>query len=512
MGKTVVFSEEQMTEFRAMLNNGDRKSDIAKHFGVSCDVITRMCKEFNLNERTMICKLCGKPFKSLKSNRTICNDIHYRKCSVCGKEFVVRYDNLNVVTCSPACTGKRMQASGKAKLRSAKTRETWLSKYGVDNIAKVEDIQEKQRATCLAKYGVPYPMQVPEFAKRNLSAHWDKPESERQEIIDRQRATMQEKYGGYPFEHSSSLHDQYVETMIERHTNLYTGQCKELRQRVSKINQNFNDRLLELGLSTEFEYYIHHKAFDIRISSTNILLEIDPTYTHNTIDNYWHTPITSTYHVEKSEIAREAGFRCIHIFDWDDWDKVIDLVRPSTRIYARNCHLKEVSKSEADKFTDENHFQGKCNGQIQNYGLYYNSELMEVMTFGKPRYNTHYDWELLRLCTKRGYRVTGGASKLFKAFVSSNSGSIISYCNLSKFNGDVYSRMGMTLKYVSPPAKIWSKDKRYVTDNLLRQRGYDQLFKTDYGKGTSNDELMLQNGWLPVYDCGQAVYEYVINT
>lgn len=57
--------------------------------------------------------------------------------------------------------------------------------------------------------------------------------------------------------------------------------------------------------------------------------------------------------------------------------------------------------------------------------------------------------------------------------------------------------------------KIWSKGNIRITDNLLRQRGYDQLFKTTYGKGTNNEQLMLNNGWLPIYDCGQSVYEYL---
>lgn len=64
----------------------------------------------------------------------------------------------------------------------------------------------------------------------------------------------------------------------------------------------------------------------------------------------------------------------------------------------------------------------------------------------------------------------------------------------------------MILKEVTSPAKVWSKDNLRVTDNLLRQRGYDQLFNANYDKGTSNEQLMLDHGWLPVYDCGQAVY------
>ena len=51
--------------------------------------------------------------------------------------------------------------------------------------------------------------------------------------------------------------------------------------------------------------------------------------------------------------------------------------------------------------------------------------------------------------------------------------------------------------------------KMHITDNLLRQRGFDQLFNTSYGKGTSNEQLMLDNGFVEIYDAGQAVYEYI---
>ena len=42
------------------------------------------------------------------------------------------------------------------------------------------------------------------------------------------------------------------------------------------------------------------------------------------------------------------------------------------------------------------------------------------------------------------------------------------------------------------PSKHWYhlNSKRHITDNLLRQRGYDQLFNTNYGKNTSNKDLI----------------------
>ena len=59
---------------------------------------------------------------------------------------------------------------------------------------------------------------------------------------------------------------------------------------------------------------------------------------------------------------------------------------------------------------------------------------------------------------------------------------------------------------------VWSRENKHVTSNLLRQRGYDQLFNTNYVKGTDNEILMLLNGWVPVCDCGQDVYEYVLRS
>ena len=171
--------------------------------------------------------------------------------------------------------------------------------------------------------------------------------------------------------------------------------------------------------------------------------------------------------------------------------------------------LKEITKTEANVFLEKNHIQGKCKGNTINLGLIHENKIIQIMTFGKPRYNRNYQWELLRLCTLNSYIVVGGAERLFKHFIRiQNPESVISYCDNSKFTGKVYERLGFKLKVKHKPQKTWSKGTIRITDNLLRQRGYDQLFNTNYGKGTDNEQLMLDNGWLPIYDCGQSVYEY----
>ena len=210
------------------------------------------------------------------------------------------------------------------------------------------------------------------------------------------------------------------------------------------------------------------------------------------------------------KLAKDNGYNCISIWDWDEYGNIIGLLMNKTSIGARNCEIKEVDKKCCKEFLNKNHLQGDCRNQSIRLGLYYGDELIELMTFGKPRYNKNYEYELLRLCTKRGLVVNGGASKLFKHFIKNyNATSIISYCDLSKFSGKIYEDLGFTHKSTSI-SKHWYEPKTntHITDNLLKQRGFDQLFKTNYGKGVSNKELMLEHGFVEIFDCGQSTYIY----
>lgn len=259
------------------------------------------------------------------------------------------------------------------------------------------------------------------------------------------------------------------------------------------------------------DYY----KYDFLVDSKT-LVEINPSVTHNTVwspfgaDHKSH--ITGTYHKDKTAVGRKFGYSCVNVWDWDELNKISDLIAPASlkiKIPARKCIIREVDKNIASNFIQENHIQGNCNGIKLTIGLFYEDKLVQLISLGKPRYNKNYEYELLRLCTLSGYSVIGGASKIFKHITETlGIKSIISYCDLSKFSGNIYSVLGFKLLRINKPSVHWYniKTKQHITDNLLRQRGFDQLFGTSYGKGTSNTELMLDAGFLPVYDCGQATY------
>lgn len=415
---------------------------------------------------------------------------------------------------------------------SAKVAQTNLERYGVENVMQCDEIREKAEQTTLDKYGVENVMKNPEIAAKSSAsrslkiesiiekskATWmsnlgvDNP-SKSQEVIDKITATFISRYGVKHAVNVPEFRDKMIASMTAKFGVPYYWQSEEHKSsnyfRISKINLKFSELLKSQSIEFEMEHHLQGKSYDFYIPSCDTFIEIDPSYTHNIIGNHCGPGLTTDYHLTKTKLANENGYRCIHVFDWDDWDSIISLIQPKKTIYARKTQVLKLYRNVADEFLRANHIQGTCRGQLLCLGLVMDGELYQVMTFGKSRYDKSHSIELLRLCTRKGFTVVGGASKLFqtaiKTFEVSN---VISYCDVAKFSGDVYEKLGMSLIRTTSPQEVWSRGDRKITATLLRQRGYDQLFGTSFGKGTSNEELMLNDGWLPIYDCGQKVFEY----
>lgn len=351
-----------------------------------------------------------------------------------------------------------------------KRKQTCMERYGVDNVMHSKQFVNKIADTMLERYGVNCAMKVPKF---------------REKFKD----TMIELYG-VPY---YVMTDEYLSNS---------------HFRISSENRSIGELFENSGFTVKYEFTIEDKMYDILLPDINTVIEVDPSYTHNVIGNHWtKTGVQEDYHKVKTAVAHENGYRCIHIFDWDDIEKIINILKPKSKIFARNCKLEEIDKKVCDEFLDRYHLQKSTRSSTLRLGLYHNDELVQVITFGKPRYNKNYEYELLRLCTKPEIQVIGGASKLFKHSLNIlKSSSIISYCDMSKFDGTVYNKLGMKLIRLNSPQEIWSKGNDKILGSTLRSIGYDKLFNANYGKGSSNEELMIKNGWLPVYDCGQSVY------
>ena len=253
---------------------------------------------------------------------------------------------------------------------------------------------------------------------------------------------------------------------------------------------------------------LNGKEIDIYLPEMNLAIEFNGLY--------WHSEVykDKMYHQEKTILCENKGIQLIHIWE-DDWldkkDIVKDIIQSklgmNDKIPARKCTIKEVSSKESKEFLEKYHIQGNVNASIR-IGLYYDDSLVEIATFGKLRNILHSNgqenqYELYRLCSKSGYTVVGGVSKLLTHFIRKyQPKQIVSYANLDISNGNVYNSFFKKISITSP-GYYWSKDGyKYHRSNFTKHI----LVKNGYDKNKTEEEIMHELGYYKVYDSGNIKY------
>lgn len=253
---------------------------------------------------------------------------------------------------------------------------------------------------------------------------------------------------------------------------------------------------------------LHGKELDIYIPDLKIAIEFDGIY--------WHSDIykSERYHQQKTLDCLRQGVRLIHIFEyeWINPDKqtkimryLADVISEHSEIYyARNINIREPSVQESVEFLDRYHLQGYTNAPIR-YGLYNNTEMLGIITFGKPRFSSNYEYELIRLCWKPGVNVVGGFERLFKHFVTEhNPSSIVTYSDISKFTGNSYLRVGFkaSIDDLTSPNYVWVSLKDYSTLSRYQTQKH-KLVELGLGDVGDTEASIMENlGYIRMYDCG----------
>lgn len=256
---------------------------------------------------------------------------------------------------------------------------------------------------------------------------------------------------------------------------------------------------------------ISPQELDIYIPEKKIAIEFN--------GNYWHSDIykDKNYHQQKTFDCAKAGIRLIHIFEYE-WNKNEERIKQYLRnmildknvIYARETEIKEINKIESSEFFEKYHIQGNQGAEIY-IGLLHNNEIISVMTFGKPRFNNKYQYELIRYATKHGITIVGGAERLFKYFINNyKPNNILTYTDISKFTGNIYTKLGFKVINISDPNYVWvSFDENNVLSRYQTQK--HKLIELNLGtEDQTETEIMESNDYYKVYDCGNLVLEYNI--
>lgn len=113
-----------------------------EHLNTCCSYeCTRVAKH---RYRKHICKICGKEFTPHTPNQQYCDDEFIRKCIVCGKSFKIKDARSTRMWCSYEC-GEALRKKSNVK------------KFGTENPAQSDIVKKKQAETNLKLYGATTP-------------------------------------------------------------------------------------------------------------------------------------------------------------------------------------------------------------------------------------------------------------------------------------------------------------------------------------------------------------------
>lgn len=439
-----------------------------------------------------------------------------------------------------------------------------VSKYGVEHYQSTTEFKEKQKTTNLEKYGVMCSLQstdAKEKTKRtNLRKYGceDYRTSERFQI--NKRKNLIKKYGedyrqilwggkgnygqrkrAYQFMLNSSKviplfeESDYVNAPDDK---MFEFECKNCHGRflsgwdngktrkkcphcefnggISKVEHDLFEFIRSIysgKIMTNNRLVISPLELDEYLPDMKLAIELDGLYWHND-----DVKPDYRYHLNKTDMCEKQGIQLIHVFD-SEWEQKQDIVKSRLKnllgvydktIYARKCEIRIVKKNESRCFQNINHIQGSVNSAV-SIGLFYNNELISLMTFSKCRFDKKHEWELLRFCNKLGYHIPGAAGKLLKYFEKTYSPkSLVSYADRRWSCGKLYKALGFNFIHNSNPNYWYFKQNSLLLESRVKYQKHKlPNLLENFDPDKTEVENMRENGYFRIFDCGNMVFEKI---
>jgi hypothetical protein len=489
-------------------------TDLSNYSKVKVDCVCDYCNTETLISYSNI----------MKTTDNFTKDYYCRKCSY------IRQSENNL---------KKYGVKSTLSLETTKNKikETNLEKYGTEHPSQSELVKNKMKQTNLERYGVEYSFQSDiiksKINRRNLERYGDVILMKSDIVKNKMKKTVEynennkyrdiipSEYEIIDYSKMSLLHNVCNKVTTINRKNVYfrlrrdSNLCDYCRSPNSKPENKLKDFIKSLNVDyiENDRTVLEGKELDIYIPSKNLAIEFNGLY--------WHSEkfLDKNYHLNKTNACQEKGIQLIHIFE-DDWEYKQEIVKSiiknrlnkiegNNKIYARKCIVKEVKSNIVRTFLDENHIQGFSRSTYK-LGLYYNDELVSLMTFGYRRTNTKKEFELIRFCNKLGINVIGASSKLFKYFLMNYSiedDYILSYADYSLFNGKMYDMLGFKEIHLTVPNYFWVINKKREHRWKYNKQ---KLIKEGFDSNKTEKEIMYSRGYYRIYGVGQKRYEYYI--
>lgn len=449
-----------------------------------------------------------------------------RICLECSVVFIER-KKYERKLCSDNCRILWNSKQENKNDRIEKAQKSLLKKYGSKTIFDLQSFKENKKINFEKKYGVDSPMKVPKFVEKIK-------ESFRNKQLDNLIPKLEK--------HNLRLLDDYKANKNGNTSQPYNFQCLKCDNIFTstllgcgkipicrKCYPTIKNSVLELKIRDFLNYnnithidnnrkLLNGLEIDIILPDYNIGIEINGHYYHSDLHGKG-----KEYHLHKTKLSEENNIKLIQIFEDEIifkpdivLSRISGMIGLDTKIYARKCEIKEVSKRLSQQFLEDNHIQGNCVDRLR-YGLYYDKELVSLMTFGGKRKvlgsnQSDGEFELARFCNKKYHTVIGGFSKLLNHFIKNNNvKKIITYADIrwSGLNPEktVYNKNGFTYIGNTPPNYWYLDSKRFNTRHHRFNFRKDVLVKEGYSKEKTEWEIMQERGYDRIWDCGSMKFE-----
>jgi hypothetical protein len=426
-------------------------------------------------------------------------------CLSCGKDIIPKRGQAQYIPkfCSNRCA--QINASTRQKitdtnierygvdchLRAEIKEKNLKEKYGVTNPSQLDWVQDKKRKNAIERYGVLYQQKHLHIDKIHLL-------SDVEYLSNTNRVDIMADTG---------ISQSHLSKILLR-----LGITDGIKSHPEESVADFVKSIYEGEIIRNSRSIIAPNELDIYLPEHKLAIELHGLF--------WHAEQKKGkwYHRDKLLQCEKQGIKLLQIYEneWANertskiWKSIISHnINQSRRIYARKTNIRIPTKQEERSFLEANHIQGFVGSRV-TYGLYRGDELVALMSFGKPRFNKAYGWELLRYCCKLNTTVVGGASKLFNQFVSKHTGSVITYADRRYSDGGLYRALGFEEGSPSPPCSQYIINWKETRNRIQFQKHKLSKILDDFDPALTAYQNCLNNGYDRIWDAGNRVFSYHI--
>lgn len=391
----------------------------------------------------------------------------------------------------------------------SKIESTNKRKYGHKNASSSDSIKQKRRDTNIKKYGVSSPLILWNEDRRKevyAQLQLDKdctPMFTLEEFTGRESGPYRFKCNSCSTEFFYNIWNDQIAKCPE--CNIWAG-----TSRMEKDIQSFIESIYDQEILSNHRQLISPYEVDMYLPDINLAIEFNGIYWHGEQNGK-----DRRYHLNKTEMCNGEGVDLVHIFE-NEWVYKTDIVKSILRaklnkiqtiVYARKCEIRTVDTKTTRKFLDRNHIQGysPCSYSV---GLYYEDELVSLMTFGKSRYDQNFEWEMLRFCSELDTIVVGSGSRLFSHFRrTKNPRSVVTYADRRYFSGHSYKIMGFEYEGSTKPNYFYFNHPSIELESRIKYQKHKlSNILENFDPSRTEYENMLNNGFDRIWDCGNEKY------